>query len=154
MKENLIVDAFNLIHAAERSGRFRAFCDIKRCVYALESFACAGGSKIVLVFDGTRFRDEFRSSAHLEVLFSEGAQKADTVAESWMSRLPAKDRLGWVLVSEDGALRRMALGWGLRVERPLDFLERVLQSETAQTKSGSGAGPSSEPFNNPFYHRF
>ncbi len=148
MKEILLIDAFNVIHAASRSARHGPFSDVKRFVYALERHASARESRVTVVFDGTRFEGEFQSSRSLEVLCTKPGEKADTLLERLMREIQPAERIQAVLVSEDNALRAMAMGWGVRVQKPAELLDRLNAAEKPAAPQG-GTGRS-EPFNNPF----
>lgn len=147
MTEHLIVDALNLIHGAARilgAGE----SGVKRLVCSLESYASLHGRRLTLVFDGTRFEGEIASSKGMTVIFSDPGQKADEVIERLMSALPEGERLASVLVSDDRALRSMAVGLGLRtkgVEEMLGDVKRELSKESKARETGSR-----KPFNNPF----
>jgi DNA-binding beta-propeller fold protein YncE len=155
MREGLLVDAFNLFHAARSSPHARFFPDIKRLAYLLEHFASSRGMRAVLVVDGSRFSDEWTDTPVLKVLCSAGGEPADAVMEAWMARLAPHERISWVLVSNDVNLGRMGAGMGLRV-RPCAALAADLAcfANDLPTHALDGHAPKrpgiSKPFNNPF----
>lgn len=156
MREGLLIDAYNLFHAARASSHARLFPDIKRLAYLVEHYASEQGSRVVMVIDGTRFSDEFTDTRVTRFIFSEGGRPADTVMEAWMAALPPAERLNWVLVSNDLNLKRMGSGTGLRVRGCADMvLDLAAFARTGSAGSGSGASArrtasGGDPFNNPF----
>ena len=155
MREGLLVDAFNLFHAARSSPHARYFPDIKRLAYLLEHFVSSRGMQAVLVVDGSRFSDEWTDTAVLKVLCSAGGEPADAVMEAWMARLAPHERLSWALVSNDVNLCRMGAGMGLRV-RPCSTLAADLAcfANGLPTHALDRHAPKKpglqKPFNNPF----
>lgn len=154
MREYLLVDAYNLFHAARASSHARLFPDLKRLAFFLEHYVSDSGSAVTLVIDGTRLSDEFVSTSTLRVLFSEPGQTADAVMEAWMARLAVADRLSWVLVSNDLQLCRMGSGMGLRVRSCASVVEDLARfanpSSSRAHPTRSTPPPSRKPFNNPF----
>jgi predicted RNA-binding protein with PIN domain len=150
MAEHLIVDAFNLLHAARRNPRFRHFEDVKAAVFVLEDYCFRKDKRMTLVFDGTRFRDEITGSEAIEAIFSEPGESADAVAERLMNLIPKENRLSVSMITDDAELRSMARGMGLRTFGT----EQLLRDVDACVKGkGSDAPPRTrpqKPFNNPF----
>jgi DNA-binding beta-propeller fold protein YncE len=155
MREGLLVDGFNLFHAARASSCARFFPDIKRMAYLIEHYASNRGMRAVLVIDGSRFSDEWTNTPVLEVLCSRGGEPADAVMEAWMRQLASGERLRWTLVSNDVNLCRMGAGMGLRI-RPSGQMadELAAFAGSKPTHSLDYHHPSKpsrcKPFNNPF----
>lgn len=153
MREGLLVDAYNLFHAARASSHARLFPDIKRLAFLLEHYASGSAMSVTLVIDGTRLSDEFTDTPVLKVLCSRAGETADAMMEAWMARLAPSDRLSWVLVSNDLNLCRMGAGMGLRV-RPcaevIDDLARFAGSGTTSVLRNTPPAAPQKPFNNPF----
>lgn len=154
MTERLIVDAFNFIHfIRSRAGSRAAPKTVEDCVYYLENYSYASGRDITLVFDGTRFEGGLAPSKALRIVFSRPEETADAVVERTMAGIPRAERLEWVLVSDDTALRRMAEGFGLRTMRPADLVEAI-EKGGGRKKDPRAAEPwRTEPFNNPFLEK-
>ena len=148
MREHLLIDGFNFAHSSSRASPKGKSPDIKAMVYALETYAFKKNVKATVVLDGVRFEGEFTASGAVDVLFSRPPETADEEIRRLMDGVPVRDRLSWVLVTDDGALRETARARGLRVWSTQEMAREL----DAALKQDRDAPPAKRPgpFNNPF----
>lgn len=149
--EHFIIDGFNFAHSYGRSGKRGQSGDIKRMVYDLEDHSYRKDREMTVVFDGIRFKGEFVSSKAIRIFFSQPPESADELIGRLMNETPPRDRLRYVLVSDDNALRNMALGLGMRVKQTKELSQEMEKSAAQEQKTRTSKIP--EPFNNPFFHK-
>jgi len=110
------------MHAAARERGFEHFKDVKKAVYTLEDYCYRSQKRMTVVFDGTRFEHQLSESKSFRVVFSMPGQTGDAVAERLMSGIPQPHRIHATMVTDDSALRSMAVGMGLRTRSTGEFL--------------------------------
>jgi len=104
-----------------------------------------------LFFDGSRYKGEFRDSKAVRVSFSKSGQTADEWIHRFISTIVTKERLLWILVSNDSALRDYSIASGLRVKRPEELANEM--KELTPDQPNPNKKVLKEPFNNPFYYK-
>jgi predicted RNA-binding protein with PIN domain len=152
MDESFIIDGFNFTHYMAKchnakAGHLEARPNgIKEILYYLESHIAVKGRSATVVFDGTRYKDEIQPSQWLKLLFSQPGETADQVIERLMSVIDPAKRIQHILVSNDHALRQMAVGLGVRVQRPAEFLDSLQVDSTSILRKDEPP----QKFNKPF----
>lgn len=148
MEDHLLIDGFNFAHALGGQKGKGAARDMQAILYEIENFVSRNCGKAVVVFDGTRYKGLLTSSRLVDVVFSKPGESADDVMERFMNQIEPKERLCWILVSDDRRVRDMAVGSGLRIQRPGQFIDFIDNSKIQDNESRSNAAR--KPFNNPF----
>lgn len=157
MTEHLLIDGFNFAYGKTRQNTGGSSthqnsqdgpADIKQMVYELESYCLLRDKAVTVVFDGTRFEGEFASSKGVRVLCTPPKESADEMLRRLMNVVQPRERLLWVLVTDDGALRSSAIAMGLRVRRPQELALEIDASRKEQGRQDD-LKPR-KPFNSPF----
>ena len=150
MREHLYIDGFNLWYALKRSkpkDRSLSFATIRDLVYQIENYCIRHEKKATFVLDGTRYEGEMPDSPCLDIQCTSPNETADEVLERLMSQVPKPHRLNGILVSEDRALCRMAIGFGMRTYGSMQFVDDICESSRPPAKK------TKTPFNNPFFDK-
>lgn len=131
--ELMLVDGYSVIHAWPelRTAKNRSLAAAREeLVRRLVRFADGSGTAVAVVFDGRKSPPaESRRAAvrGVEVLFSKRNQTADEVIERCVAA--AKDSAAILVVTEDGAERRMCEGLGARVADAEGFRSLLAATE-------------------------
>ena len=143
-----MIDGFNFAYGKTRQKPQDGPVNIKQMVYELESYCLLRDKAVTVVFDGTRFEGEFASSKGVLVLCTSPKESADEMVRRLMNAVQPRERLLWVLVTDDGALRSSAVAMGLRVRRPQEL---ALEIEASRKEQGREEDRKPrKPFNSPF----
>lgn len=141
MKDYLVVDGYNLLHAAaEQTGDTRPFEEQReRLIARVANYAALTGQETCLVFDawGSAERLSAERVSGITVVYTGKDQTADTYIEKY---LYARPRLAHVvLVTGDSAVQNMALLTGAERVSSRQFLALLAHAETQHTEALGGA---------------
>lgn len=145
MKQYLVIDGYNVIHAkAGLLGEAPAHLEQEReqLINRCANYSALHEYDTTLVFDAW-IRDQpltEKMISGIRVVYTNKDQTADSYIERYLYRLPKLNRK--IAVTSDGAIQKMALMTGAERMTSLEFLAELESEEKkhARARSGNGSG--------------
>lgn len=145
------IDAFNVLHHAVKAGlRRNTFQSIMSLITDIEKMAAHKGYRAFVVFDGSRFKDQFVSTKWAQIITTDPPETADDRIEFMLESY--RHTAHCTVITDDRTLGNMAVGYNARwISTASWFLE--LSSFSKQNLAGgkertSNFGFFNAPFRN------